>query len=295
MLIRKRNIGVFHMSIAYYNGEFCEYSELKIPLTDRSIFFGDGIYEACIGHSGGVYLFDRHIDRLFSNAKKLSIPLSFNRKELFSVIRSLIVKNGFREYFIYLQLTRFAPDRIHAYPDTEKSNLLITLKEHRLPSPDTALSLISEEDIRYGMCDVKTLNLLPAVIASKKAEGLGCGEAVFIRDGYVTECAHSNISVIKDGTLYTRPLDRYILPGITRARLLFMCERLGIPTKEIPFTYLDMLSADEVIISSTTKLILRSNSLDKFDIGGKNIPLFLKLYDSLHTDFREGVQYGIDF
>jgi D-alanine transaminase len=279
------------MSIAYYNGELSEYSELKIPVSDRSIFFGDGVYEACIGHSGGIYLFDEHADRLFANARRLSIPISFDRAELFSIISSLIEKNGFNEYFIYLQLTRYSPDRIHAYPDTEKSNLLISIREHTLPSREKLLSLISEEDIRYAMCDAKTLNLLPAVLASKRAEGLGCDEAVFIRDGLVTECAHSNISILKNGTLYTRALDRYILPGITRARLLYVCDRLGVPVNETAFTYSDMLSADEVIISSTTKLIMRAGCMDKITIGGKDMALFSRIYEYLYSDFREGVQY----
>lgn len=277
------------MSIAYYNGDFCDFSSVRIPLSDRSIFFGDGIYDAAIGKGGGIYLEKEHLDRFFSNAEKMNIPIKVKRNELSALIRKLISENGYEEYFIYMQLSRFGKARTHSYPDTEESNLLITVKEHTLPDPSNELKLITLPDIRYSMCDVKTLNLLPAVLASKKAEESGCDEAVFVRDGVVTECAHSNIHIIKHGVLYTHPNGKFILPGITRGRLLYFCQMLGIKTIEIPFTVSELYGADEVLVTSTTKLCQNATEIDGKTLQKSNSLVGKMLISALFEDFFKKV------
>ena len=273
------------MSIAYYNGDFCNFEDVRIPLSDRSVFFGDGIYDAAIGKDGGVYLEGEHLDRFFSNAERMNIPVSFNRSELSNLIRKLILENGYGEYFIYMQLSRFSAERTHTYPDTEKSNLLITLKEHKLPNPDKELKLITLPDVRYSMCDVKTLNLLPAVLASKKAEMSGCDEAVFIRDGAVTECAHSNVHIIKNGILYTHPNGKFILPGITRKRLIYFCNKLGIEVKEIPFPAAALYDADEILVTSTTRLCQKATEIDGKRLQSNTSTVGKRLILALFEDF----------
>lgn len=277
------------MSIAYYNGDFCNFSSVRVPLTDRAIFFGDGIYDAAIGKDGGVYLEKEHLDRFFSNAEKMNIPVNFSKSELSSLIRRLISENGYDGYFIYMQLNRYGEERAHSYTDTEKSNLLITLKEHKLPSPDKELKLITLPDLRYSICDIKTVNLLPAVLASKKAEESSCDEAVFIRDGYVTECAHSNLHIIKDSVLYTHPNGKYILPGITRARLLYFCDKLGIKAKETPFTKRELFEADEVLVTSTTRLCQKATEIDGKSVGKSSSELGKILISALFRDFSKKV------
>jgi D-alanine transaminase len=273
------------MSIAYYNGIFCDFEDVRIPLSDRAVFFGDGIYDAAMGRDGKIYLEEEHLDRFFSNAKKLAIPLNLTKSELSYLLHELILKNGFDEYFLYFQLTRHSSERIHAYPYTDKSNLLITLKKQSLPPADKKISLISREDIRYSMCDVKTLNLLPAVMASRVAEDAGCGEAVFIRDGIVTECAHSNVAIVKNGVVYTHPLSKFILPGITRARMLSLCERNKIPYCEKAFGYDDMTEADEILITSTTKLCLTASKIDGIEIKNCKSQVGNILKTALREDF----------
>lgn len=275
------------MSIAYYNGDFCDFSEIKIPLTDRSIFFGDGIYDAAIGKNGSVYLEKEHIDRFFGNADKLDIPINITRAELSDLIQKIIKKNVFEEYFIYIQLSRFSSERIHSYPNTQHSNLLITLRAHSLPDPNKELKLITLPDLRYSMCDVKTLNLLPAVLASRKASEAECDEAVFIRDGFVTECAHSNIHIIKDGVLYSHPNGKYILPGITRKRLLYFCEEFGVPVRESRFTLSELKGADEVLVTSTTKLALKATEIDGENVGKCSSLVGKKLIAALFRDFEK--------
>lgn len=277
------------MSIAYYNGDFSDFSDVRIPLSDRSVFFGDGIYDAAIGRGGQVYLEKEHLDRFFSNAERTDIPVKVDREELSAIIRRLIEKNGYEGYFIYIQLSRFSQARTHSYPDTENSNLLVTLKEHTLPSPTKELRLITLPDVRYSMCNVKTLNLLPAVMASKEAERKGCDEAVFIRNGFVTECAHSNIHIVKNGILYTHPNGNFILPGITRQRLLHFCVKLGIEAREAPFTASDLYSADEVLVTSTTKLCQKATEIDGKSVGNSDSEVGKSLIAALFEDFYKKV------
>lgn len=287
---RLRNKGsifpeVFIMSIAYYNGEFEDFSSIKIPLTDRCVFFGDGIYDAAIGTDGVIYLEAEHLDRFFQNAKKLNMETNLTKKKLSGLLRKVIEKNGYKQYFVYFQLTRSAPTRVHSYPKKAKTNLLITVNPHTFPNCEKPISLITREDIRYSMCDIKTLNLLPAVMASRAAEDAECQEAVFIRNGTVTECAHSNVFIVKEGKIYTHPESRYILPGITRKRVLMLCEKLGISYAEEPFSYDDMIRADEVLITSTTKLCLSANKVDGIAINSGKSDVGKRIISALREDF----------
>lgn len=277
------------MSIAYYNGELKEIENIRIPLSDRALFFGDGIYDAAIGRGEKIYLEKEHIDRFFTNAKRLNIPLSMTKEELSSALKSTVSANIFEQYFVYFQINRVSEERTHAYPRNQKSSLLITVKNHELPPPEKQLKLITRQDNRYYLCDVKTLNLLPAVLASTEAEEAGCDEAVFLRDGKVTECAHSNISIIKDGVLYTHPKSNLILPGITRERMLYLCRRMHIPFTERQFTKSELLAADEVLVSSTTKLLLTASHVDGNYVGGGEKKLSEELISAMRMDFFDTV------
>ena len=273
--------------ITYYNGEFGDFRDIKIPLTDRSIFFGDAIYDAAVGKDGNIYLEDRHIERFFSNAKKLNIPINISKSELSRLLHEVADKSGFAEYFIYFQLSRFSEERIHSYTECNKSNLLITVKEHKTKPIYETVRLISEEDIRYGMCDIKTVNLLPAVLASKRAETAGCDECVFYKGNTVTECAHSNIFIVKDGEVFTHPLTNRILPGITRGRVLEFCRELDIPCYEEEFSLSDMLSSDEVLISSTSKLLRRVSEIDGKTLKSSSICTGCILIEKIFCDYNQ--------
>lgn len=272
------------MSIAYYNGDFCDFSEVRIPLSDRCVFFGDGIYDAAIGMDGAIYLQKEHIDRFFANAERMNIKTCFSREELSELLHEVIRRNDFHEYFIYFQLTRTLCERAHSYSGESGSSLLITAKPHSLPPKERKLKLICANDVRYSMCNVKTLNLLPAVIASKAADDRGCDEAVFIRDGIVTECAHSNIFIVKDGVLYTHPEGPFILPGVTRKRVLYFCERLGIGYAEQKFSKEDLFTADEVLVTSTTKLCVKAEEIDGISIEKRGVE---SVADAIISSLRE--------
>lgn len=274
----------------YYNGIYTNFDELKLPLTDRSIFFGDGIYDAALCGGGKIFMLDEHIERFISNAKLLNIPLPAEKKQICDVLYSLTPKTAHGTYFLYFQLTRYSARRAHSYDDTSKSNFLVTVSEISLSAPTYTIKLISVPDIRYEMCNIKTLNLLPSVLASKRAAVLGADEAVFCRGDTVTECSHSNIHIIKNGKLKTHPLNARILPGISRKHLLMTANRIGIATDETAFTLDEMKDADEVIVTSTSKLALRASEVDGIKYNTENNTVGAELCRLMRADFDAFVE-----
>ncbi|MBQ6894512.1 MAG: aminotransferase class IV, partial [Clostridia bacterium] len=143
------------------------------------------------------------------------------------------------------------------------------------------------EDTRFLHCNIKTLNLIPAVIASQRAKEKGCTETVFHRSGRVTECAHSNVHIIKDGVFITAPTDNLILPGIARKHIIDACHRLGIAVSETPYTINDLMSADEVMISSAGSLCIAAEEIDGKKVGGKASEILKAIQDEVLREFME--------
>ena len=257
-------------SFAYYNGKFGKREEISIPLTDRALYFGDGVYDVAIGKDGKVFQAGEHVSRFLGNAKKLSIHHGYTHDTLYQLLCDVVKRSGAVDFLLYFQLSRSNEKRRHSYVGLDESNLLITIDDFALSPIDTPLRLITADDLRYYYCDIKTINLLPAVMASGEAERSGCDEAVLHRGMTVTECAHSNVSILKNGKLYTHPTNNLILPGITRAHLLMACRNLGIPYEERAFTLEELFAADEILISSTTKLCRRAGEVDGVKCGMKD-------------------------
>lgn len=261
---------------AYYNGKIGKCRDISIPLTDRLIYFGDGIYEVMIGRSNMLFLPEDHIDRLFFGINELNIYCAFSKDDLISLVYRLINISGYESYMIYISVSRDADERTHSYIDCTSANLLIIIKEFSLSKSD-GLKLITLNDDRYNYCHIKTVNLLPSVIAATKAQIAGCDEAVFIRGGIVTECAHSNIFIIKNETLITHPISSSILPGVTRKHLIKIAKDLKIPVIERGFTKSELMTSDEVIVTSTTKFANEAKIIDGNSVGGKSQRLLEEL------------------
>lgn len=250
--------------IAYYNGVISDCKDVRIGLSDRALYFGDGVYDVMLAGAAGAYQKGLHIERLIRNAQRLEINVP---DDLDSIIDRMIETYADRCSAVYIQLSRSASERIHAPVTCGPSNLLITVSDVHLEREATPVSAVTTDDVRYRMCDVKTLNLLPSVLASIRAARSGCEEAIFIRDGIVTEGAKSNLFIVKDGTLYTHPLGREILPGITRCNVMRIATSLGIECREIRFNRAALFSADEIFITSTTKLLRQITALDGVRVG----------------------------
>lgn len=273
------------MSIAYFNGSFMPPEDVVIPLSDRSVFFGDGVYDAAIGSNGKIYMLDEHIDRFISNAARMDIR-TVTKERLKEILENALLLSGENFAFLYFQATRSLKERRHSAFGCTESNLLLTATAIPKPSPERTLSLSLYEDMRYFYCDVKTLNLLPGVLSATDAEKRGFDEAVFHRCGVVTECSHSNIFAIKNGELYTHPSGRMILPGTARKRLIEIAKKEGIVCHCIPFSTEFLLSADEALVTSSTKLCLRVGRIEDriFTIDDRSIGTMLT--EKMHMEFE---------
>ena len=274
--------------LGYYNGVCGPLEEMTVPMNDRACYFGDGVYEAAMARNGVIFGLDEHMDRLFNSAGLLDIQIPYTKKELADILYDLLGKMDDSEIFIYWQISRGTAMRKHEFPEAGvTANLWITMKPGSCKEPDSSLKLITVEDTRFFHCNIKTLNLLPNVMASQKAVAAGCDEGVFHRGDIVTECAHSNVSILKDGVFKTHPTDHFILPGITRMHLIQECKKLLIPVDETPFTLEELFDADEIIVSSTSKLCSAACELDGKPVGGKDTALLRKLQESYYKRYLE--------
>lgn len=272
-------------NLGYYNGRYGRLEEMMIPMNDRVCYFGDGVYDAtcCAGHV--IYLIDEHIDRFFNSAAMLRIEIPCTKAELRDLLYEMVRKVDGDCLFVYWQVTRGTAMRNHAFPDVP-ANLWIMIKPASFRDMAQRVRLTEMEDTRFLHCNIKTLNLLPSVMASQKAEERGCFETVFHRGEIVTECAHSNVHILKDGALITHPTDCHILPGVARRHLILACQALGVPVEERPFTMAELLDADEVLVTSSSNFCIVADHLDDAPVGGRAPELVERLQKWLTEEFR---------
>ncbi len=271
--------------LGYYNGRIGELNEMMVPMNDRACWFGDGVYEAGMCRNYHIFTLDEHVNRLYRSASMLEIQIPVSKQELKDLLNNLVLKMDTGNLLVYCQVTRGGGPRSHAFPDGP-ANLWITLRPKELNPDMEPVSLITGEDTRFFHCNIKTLNLIPSVMANEKARRAGCYEHVFYRPGgRITECSHSNVHIIKDGVFYTAPLDNLILPGIARAHLISACCRLGIPVHETPYLLEDLMNADEIITSSSTAPCVRACRVDGKDAGMKRPDLYNALHEAIFNEY----------
>ena len=273
------------INAAYYNGKIDLIENITVPLNDRAVYFGDGVYEVVYFKNGKVFALYDHLDRFYNSLSGIKIDFTMSRDEITAVLYSLLAKlDDVSEGIIYWQVSRGTAPRNHIFPTPAvEPNLLMYAKTKAAPSMDNKIKMITTEDIRFQMCNLKTINLLANVMASQKAEEAGCAEAVLHRGEIVTECSHSNISILKDGVLKTAPLTKYILPGTVRKQLIELCNANDIPVDQTAFTLSELMSADEVLIMSTTAMIRSACEINGEAVGGK-APELLKSIQSKYMD-----------
>lgn len=276
-------------NLGYYNGKYDEIENMYIPMGDRVCFFGDGIYDATYSRNYKIFAIDDHVNRFFSSASLLEMELPCTKDELKKLLNEMVSKMDTGENFVYFQATR-ATDAVrnHAFPDNgSKANLWINIYHREIVDVYKKVKLITMEDTRFLHCNIKTLNLIPAVVASQRAKEAGVTETVLHRAGRITECAHSNVHIIKDGTFITAPTDNLILPGIARKHIISACKKLGIPVEEKPYTVSELMNADEVMISSAGSLCISANEVDGVKVGGRAEEILKSIQDEVLREFME--------
>ena len=275
-------------SIAYYDGTIGSPDELVVPFNDRSHFFGDGVYDAAMAANGRIFLLEDHLDRFYSSAAAFHVNVPFARDELAALLLDLLARVSGPSHFVYWQVTRgFAGVRSHAFDPHVLGKLWVLVSPEELGDPKVPLRLITLEDHRFEYGNVKTLNLLPAVMYATEAEQAGADEAVLHRNGVVTECAHSNVQILLDGVLYAHPNDRHILRGIAKTHLIQAAWHTAVPVIERAFTLDELRDADEVIVTSSSHLCVFANELDGKPVGGRDPHTLRVLQEAVYQEYHD--------
>ena len=278
-------------NLGYYNGKYDLIENMYVPMNDRACFFGDGIYEAAYSKNHIVFALDEHIDRLFDSARALGIVVPHSKEELHKIICDLVNKVEGDDLLIYFQVSRGTQMRNHTPDKNLVGNLWITVREQKMRSSFSPMTLMVLEDTRHALCNMKTLNLLSAVIASQKSLDAGVDEAVLHRGGYVTECTHSNIFIITENNeLKTAPISNMILPGVARAHLINAAKKLGVPVLEEAFSLEEMMSAKEIIVTASGALCRPVSHIDGKEVGGRANDTLNKLRDYVINEFENATK-----
>lgn len=273
-------------NLGYYNGKYDLIENMTVPMNDRACYFGDGIYEAAYARNYIIYALDEHIDRFYDSADTLGIVIPHTKEELTDIIYDLLRKVDSDEQLVYFQVSRGTEMRNHAPAPSLVGNIWITLKPMKIKNIYEPMKLITVPDTRFFHCNMKTLNLLPTVLASKTAAEAGADEAIFHRGNIVTECAHSNLFILrKDGAVQTAPADNMILAGVARAHMILACKKFGITVIEEHFTVDEMMNAAEIVVTSSGTLCRPAEYIDGIKVGGGAQNLLKLLQDKLLGDY----------
>ncbi len=255
--------------LVYLNGELVPYGEAKISVEDRGFNFSDGIYEVIRVVGGNAFRIEAHLDRFEGGARALEIELPLTRDGVHEAVLEAARANGVTEGTVYVQLSRGAAPRKHAFPEGARPTLVILARSFPGPAPEhfeKGVEVLTQPDLRWGYCEVKTVGLLPNVIAFQHARSEGCFEAILVRDGIVTEGSHSSTFCVRDGIVYTHPIDN-ILPSITRKYLIEAYRTEGVEVKEVGVRIEEYRAADEILLAGTTTEVMPVVQVDGELVG----------------------------
>ena len=281
--------------VAYVNGRFVPHAEACVHIEDRGYQLADGIYEVWAVFGGKLADAEGHYARLERSLGELRIAMPMSRKALSLVLREAVRRNRVKDGLVYLQVTRGVAPRDHAFPTRPvRPALVITARPVDLAAAEAkaakGIGVVTTPETRWARCDIKTIALLPNVLAKQTARENGAGEAWFVDDlGLVTEGASSNAWIVdREGVLRTRDLNANILRGITRRSLMDLIAREGLEVSERPFTVEEAKSAREAFITGAGSLVTPVVSIDGAKIGqGRPGPLALRLRASYLSDARD--------
>jgi D-alanine transaminase len=254
------------------NGEFIDShnEEPVFNIEERGVQFGDGVYEVVRIYNGVPYTLTEHLNRFYRSLNEVKLNLPWEKETLSEHLKHLLSLNDFLgDGIIYFQATRGNAPRNHLFPTPTKPNLYAYIKKFDRPinKLSTGVNVSIEDDIRWLRCDIKSLNLLPNVLAKQTAFDKGCFEALLHRNGVITECSSSNFYIIKNNTVITHPTDNLILNGITRQQVKDLCNKNHIPFIEKEFNIDDVFSADESFLTSTTSEVMPIVAVNEREIG----------------------------
>jgi D-alanine transaminase len=268
-------------NVAFVNGAFVPLAEAKVSIEDRGFQFGDAIYEVIRTYKGHPFALEDHLARLERSATALDLTQPYSRAEWTHYVLEGVRRADYPEAKIYIQLSRGVAPRDHAYSAEGPPTIVMTVREfHPLDRSVQAAGVeaMTTEDIRWGRCDIKSVNLLANVLARQQAKQAQVFEAILLKEGLVTEGAVSNVMVVQGGTVMTAPEGARILSGVSRAFVLELARNEGLPIQERFFSQAELYGADEVFLTGTTVEVLAVVRVDRKVIGdGRPGPITQRL------------------
>jgi len=271
----------------FLNGKYLSKDDAKISVMDRGFLFGDGVYEVIPVYQKKIFSLEEHLKRLYANLEELDITNPYDNSEWENIFTEIIKHTSFEQEAIYLQVTRGVMNTRAHYQ--ENLNPTVFVESNKISNRDNneiyaGYSAITEKDERWSKCHIKSISLLANVLSIKNAKKTNVEEAIFIKDGVITEGASSNVFIVKNNQVFTHPKNNLILPGITREISIRILQDLNIEVFENSFTEEEMMSADEIWITSSTREILPITSVNSVKIqSGKAGPLWKKVYLSYQS------------
>ena len=256
--------------IGYWNGQFSSLQDIRLSPEDRGFLFGDGVYEVIRAYQGVPAFAGDHFNRLVRSAGEIRIPVPFDQATFQEILLSGIRQSGYSEVKIYIEITRGVAPRDHVFPAPCEPTVFFSFREMgKVPSEWRlkGVSVITVPDIRWNRCDIKSLNLLPNVLAKQQAKEAGVFEAIFIREGSVMEGATSNVFMVCQGGIYTPLINHQVLAGVTQQHVMRTAQRLGKGMECRSISLEELMRADEVFLTGTTIEILPVVAIDGCPVG----------------------------
>lgn len=284
------------MPTAYLNGEFRPLSETQVSVMDRGFLFGDGVYEVIPVYGGRLFRLTHHLIRLRNSLDGVRIANPLSDAAWETMLTGLVARNEGQDQAVYLQVTRgVAPRRDHAFPE-DCSPTLFAMSTAMPDAVDidsvTGIAAVTLPDIRWKLCNLKAITLLPNVLLRQQALDSNGAEAILINDGLAIEGAASNLFIVRHGLLITPPNGPALLPGITRDLIIELAMSHAIPFREADITQQELFSADEIWLTSSTREISPVIRLDDYVINsGVPGPLWRRMI-SLYQDYKSAIRKG---
>jgi D-alanine transaminase len=260
--------------IAYVNGRYVTLSQAAVHVEDRGFQFADGVYEVLYRHEGRLIDRDLHMDRLERSLRELRLAAPMGRAALLAVVEEVARRNRLASGLIYMQVTRGSAPRLHAFPPEGTRPSMVVTMRRAAPFPASVeawqAAAITAPDERWARCDIKSVSLLPNVLAREAARAAGALEAILVdADGMVTEGASTSVFIVDAaGRLRTRQLGHAILPGCTRAALMARMNEAGMVVEERAFSVAEMRAAREIFLTAATSFVKPVTRLDGAAVGG---------------------------
>jgi len=270
----------------YLNGEFMPIEQAKISVLDRGFIFGDGVYEVIPVYSRRPFRLAEHLARLQASLDAIRLANPHENAKWTELVGRIIAGNPWEDQTVYLQITRGAAKRDHAFPRGLKPTVFLMASELVPPSAElvsTGAKAIVLPDFRWTRCDIKSTSLLGNCLLRTLAADAGCAEAILVRDGELTEASASNVFIVKNGTVLAPPKSHLILPGITYDVVLEILRDAAIPHEVRPVTEAELRSADEIWVTSSSREVLPITVLDDKPVGsGKPGPVGVRVCGLYH-------------